>query len=351
VKLFYPYLKKHRYFVLFLFIFSWILTLKNKIGSAFVSSWNDFVFHFDAPFWVFLNAFIIFLSIDFIRRTLSGKSIESPRIKEYFKYMLLAYIAYILYINLFSLLMALLFGTLKQNFASSWHITLSLFNYTFDFLMFGSISLTYLYFIEIRNYRQRINNYDISISKSKIQQLKAQLNPHFLFNNLNILDQLIDEDKEQASEFLGRFSEVYRYALSSSDKELIPLHSELSFVRNYFEMMEKKYQGYYRLIQDESVSNLNVLVPPFCLQVLVENAIVHNLGTEKNPVTITISNEEGIKVFNNKVSIGNRKKGNGVALKNLSEQFLLLTGKPIRIEDKESCFSVTLPLIKMHSND
>lgn len=352
VKSTYYYIKKHSYFILFLFIFSWILTLKNKIGSAFVSSWEDFVFHFDAPFWVFLNALIIFLSIDFIRRKSSlRKTIDIPRIKDYLKLLIIGFIAYIIYISLFSIVIGLIFGTLKQNFASSWHIVVSLFSSTFNFLLFGSLSLAYLYFNENRKYQQRINDYDISISKGKIQQLKSQLNPHFLFNNLNILDQLIEEDKDEASEFLGQFSEVYRYSLSSSDKELIPLSDELSFAQNYFAMMEKKYQGYYKLTLSHSIQNLNVLVPPFCLQVLVENAIVHNLGTTSDPVTIEISNDKGIKVVNNKISNDRAKKGNGVALKNLSEQFFLLTGKPITIDDSKFSFSVTLPLIKMHNND
>jgi len=269
----------------------------------------------------------------------------------YLKFFGVGFVCYMIYINLFALLIALVFGTFSQNFASMYQFVSGLLNQTIDFFIFGGFTLGYLYFQENMDYQKRINAYDISLSKSKIQQLKAQLNPHFLFNNLNILDQLIDEDKEMASDFLSQFSELYRYALSSTDKELIAIHEELAFVQNYFEMMEKKYQGYYQLRIDESIRNSSSIVPPFCLQVLIENAIAHNLGTTENKVVIHISVDKGIKVSNNKVEQSRKKNGNGVALKNLSEQFQLLTGKPISIKDTEESFTVVLPFINMHRYD
>lgn len=344
------YLKENQIIFIFLFIFSWVLTLKNKIG--FATSWSDFVFHPDAPFWVFIDGFLIFIFTDFIKRKNEKRIInKTPSVWTYLKIFGISFVSYLLIKNLFGVLVSVSFNTVARNFNSSYQITYRIFSQTIDFLIFGGISLAYLYSKENRNYRKRLDEYEISNSKSKIQQLKAQLNPHFLFNNLNILDQLIEEDQDKASDFLSHFSELYRYALQSSEKELIAIQEELTFTQNYFELMEKKYQGYYKLIVTDSINTSTTIVPPFCLQVLVENAIVHNLGTIQDPVIIHITFENGIKVSNNKIEQSRKKKGNGVALKNLSEQFQLLTNNPITIQESETNFAVTLPLIKMNNND
>ncbi|WP_299836385.1 histidine kinase [uncultured Tenacibaculum sp.] len=342
--------KENKNFILFLFIFSWLFTLKNNIGSA--NSWQDFVFHLDAPIWVFIGAFLIFLLTDFVKRKVNkNETNEVSSVKRYINFFLISYVFYILSANIFGILISLIFNTFSRNFNSSFMITYRLFYQTIDFVIFGGISLAYLYSKDNSKYRKRLNEYEITNSKSKIQQLKAQLNPHFLFNNLNILDQLIEEDQDKASDFLSSFSELYRYALNSAESELIEIEKELTFTQNYFELMEKKYEGYYQLNITNEIKNSRIIVPPFCLQVLIENAIMHNLGTKQNPVIITVTLENGVKVSNNKVELNRKKKSNGVALKNLNKQFELLTKKPIEIQDAESVFTVILPLIKTNSYD
>ena len=344
------YLKSNRAYILFLFLFSWVLTLKNKIGVA--SSWDNYVFHPDAPFWVFIGGFLIFIFTDFIKRKTEKRTIQtSPSIWTYLKFFGISFIGYLVVTNLFGIMISVIFDTVSRNYGTSYQITYRVFSQILDFIIFGGFSLAYLYSKENIAYKKRINAYEISNSKSKIQQLKAQLNPHFLFNNLNILDQLIEEDQEKASDFLSQFSELYRYVIKNANKELTTLQEELTFAQNYFELMEKKYQGYYHLIIQENLKNSTIIVPPFCLQVLVENAIVHNLGTTSNPVNINILLENGLTVSNNKVAKNQTKKGNGVALKNLSDQFQLLTNTPISIDETNDNFTVTLPFIKMSNND
>ncbi len=346
----YQFIKEHQTFILFLFIFSWVFTLKNKIGLS--TNWDDFVFHPDTSFWVFLNAVFIFIFIDYIKKRLA-KNNESllPSIGSYAKFFTLSLVIYLLLTTVFSLLISVAFGNFSRNFNSSHQVTYALFKQIIDFTIFGSFSLAYLFSMENTAYRKKLYAYKISGSKSKIQQLRAQLSPHFLFNNLNILDQLIEEDKEQASSFLAQFSELYRYILKNTNRELIPIEEEVVFAQNYFNLMEKKYQGYYQLVFDDAVKSTRTIVPPFCLQVLVENAIVHNLGTIEKPVIITISIANGIVVSNNKIALRRKKTGNGIALKNLNNQFRLLTNLPIVINDNQDMFSVHLPFIKTSNND
>ncbi len=337
-------------FILFLFVFSWVFTLKNKIG--FANSWGDFVLHPDTAFWVFIQAFFIFLFINLVKKRIDKTNTSAaPTVKKYLLFFAISLIIYLLITNIFGILISLAFDTFSRNFNSSYQLTYKLFNQIIDFTIFGSFSLAYLYSKDNKDYKNKLNDYKISTSKSKIQQLTSQLNPHFLFNNLNVLDQLINENQEKASAFLAQFSQLYRYVIKNSTKELITIQKEIEFVQNYFELMEKKYQGCYLLNIANSIKTKNTIVPPFCLQVLVENAIIHNLGTTKNPVIINISNHNGIQITNNKIETINKKKGNGIALKNLSEQFQLLTNSSVIIEDTKDVFSVSLPFIKTNNND
>ncbi|MDY8137469.1 sensor histidine kinase [Aquimarina sp. 2201CG5-10] len=344
------FVKGNTTFILFIFIFSWVFTLKNKIG--FANSWDDFVFHPDTSVWVFIEALFIFVYINFIKKRIDKTTPDTiPSLSKYLFFFGISFVSYLLLKNIFGVLISVVFDTFSRNFSSSYQITYRIFNQIIDFIIFGGFSLAYLYSKESTSYKKRLISYELNNSKSKIQQLKAQLNPHFLFNNLNILDQLIEENQEKASAFLGQFSELYRYVLGNANKELITIQEEIVFAQNYFDLMEKKYQGYYQLVIDDAIKATNTIVPPFCLQVLVENAIVHNLGTLKKPVIINISVKNGIKVTNNKITPTSKKKGNGIALKNLSEQFQLLTNSSVIINETKDVFSVTLPFIKTTSND
>lgn len=343
-------MKENKELVFSLFVFSLILTLKNKL--SFASSWKDFVFHPDAPFWLFLYALIIFFFISFIKEKTEQNQVQkTPSQLRYIKYFGIGLMSYLFLSNMFWLGISFAFGNISRNYGSSYQITYKVFHQIIDFIIFAGITLAYLYAKENRDYKRRLSDFEVSDAKSKIQQLQSQLNPHFLFNNLNILDQLIEEDKEKASNFLAKFAELYRYTLKNSDKELISIKEELVFAQNYFKLMEEKYKGCYQLIINEKVRNQNLIVPPFCLQVLIENVITHNLGVIENPVIINITVKETILVSNNKVSLNRKKKGNGVALQNLSKQFELLTNNGINVQKTNEHFSVGLPLIKIHCND
>ena len=185
--------------------------------------------------------------------------------------------------------------------------------------------------------------YNDALAKSKINQLKNQLNPHFLFNNLNILDQFIEEDKEKASDFLNEFAEIYRYVLKVSEKELVDLDEEAAFARQYFNLFQYRYGKAYRLNFD--VKNSNGFIVPLTLQLLIENAIQHNLGTEDDPVEITIRIDESILAFNNIRLKRNAKPVSGRALKNLEEQYRILMQQPVEITRSADRFSIRIPII------
>lgn len=346
MKRFFRFLQIDIYFVLFLFLMSYLLVINSRIrDDKNILS----ILQPDAPIAQFLSVFVIIILLKLTIHFFQKKDgIKEHTVTTYLKYFGIAFIVYMVASNVFSFIIATLFGTVSRNF-NTQILILNNLSKSVHFTLFGSLYLAYLFLKENNKYRVEINKYDKALSSSVIQQLKTQLNPHFLFNNLNTLDELIEEDRTKASAFLHQFSEIYRYSLITSEKKLVPLQDEIEFVKNYFKLMEHKYLGYYHLeIKEDLIPQ--VFVPPFCLQILVENAIEHNLGLAQSPVFITISIDDTITVINNKIPKKNKKITGGRALKNLSTQFNLLCGKDMIIEDSNTHFKVILPFLNSNED-
>lgn len=309
----------------------------------------------DAPIFQFMSALLMIVIIRIvINRSTKQNKVVPGTIKTYLGYFGISFLLYLVLSNLLGLAVSFLFNTIARNFNQYTLLTNNI-SRAVDFTLFGSIYLVYQYAAENQQYKKQLNHFDKALASSKIQQLKAQLNPHFLFNNLNTLDELIFEaDKEKASDFLQQFADLYRYALKTSTLKLVPLMDEVQFAKSYFHMVEQKYTGYYRLhIQKEQTESL-AFVPPFCLQLLIENAITHNLGTSEAPVTIHLQIEaNAVEVRNNRRPKSQHSAGNGVALDNLKKQFSLLGKTPLQIQQTNTHFTVRLPLItdKKHVSD
>ncbi|WP_226389836.1 sensor histidine kinase [Penaeicola halotolerans] len=336
------YLQIDKYYTFFVFLISYLIVVSGRITAG---QRLEVIFLPDGPISTFLAAFMMMF---LIRATINhgGRKVKSeslsPRL--YFRYFVLSMVVYLMLSNVLSLSIALIFDTFERNFNQSTLI-LSNLSITIDFIIFGSLYLAYCYSVENVRFKQQLSSISKAMDISKIEQLKTQLNPHFLFNNLNTLDQLIEEDKTKASDFLNHFADLYRYSLVTSGKQLVNLSEEIDFVKSYFQMMEHKYAHCYQLNFIGIESSDDMKVPPFCLQVLVENAIEHNLGTIENPVVINISIGKTIEVSNNKISKKYKKKTGGRALANLADQFALIANQNITIQDEANKFSVNLPVV------
>ena len=178
------------------------------------------------------------------------------------------------------------------------------------------------------------------------ETLKNQINPHFLFNNLNTLSSLIGTSTEIAESFISRLSSVYRYIIENSAKEKMLLSDEMEFIKDYVYLYQVRDQDKIRL--DISVKNPEIFfILPVSLQILVENAIKHNIATKNNPLNISIYTEgENIVVRNNLQKMASQIKSTGIGLKNLSERLRLFSGKKMIIEETDNSFLVKIPLLK-----
>jgi sensor histidine kinase YesM len=329
---------ENRGFLLFILLFAYVQSIYTRIvGRQLV---NVYTFTPEAALATLMGASVLFLIIlFFIRKWQKNDVFDTGTMLKIFGSSLLVFLVSMLLIGF---LIALAFGNVARNFNADT-LTISVFSHFLDGFIYGSFFLAYYYYQDNKKRQHELATYNEALAESKINQLKTQLNPHFLFNNLNVLDQLIEEDKDKASDFLNEFAEIYRYVLQSTDKELVLIEEEIDFARQYFKLIHYKYGSLYQL-QIEN-KNTNGFIVPMTLQLLLENAVQHNLGTKENPVCIQIKTDANISVSNNINLKRNRKSTSGRALKNLKEQYGLLAEKQIEIHQTANIFSVSVPII------
>lgn len=183
-------------------------------------------------------------------------------------------------------------------------------------------------------------------ASAKFDALKNQLDPHFLFNSLNVLSSLIDENPNSAQKFTTALSKVYRYVLEQKNKELVTVDEELKFAKTYMSLLKMRFEDSIIFDIPEKASNPESKVIPLSLQLLLENAVKHNMVTSKNPLHIKIYELEGSLVVENNLQPKQvLKKSSGVGLSNIKQRYQLLTHKEVIINQKAKCFIVTLPML------
>lgn len=185
-------------------------------------------------------------------------------------------------------------------------------------------------------------------TEAQMRALQSQVNPHFLFNALNTLSALIDENPRQATDYVDELSTVYRYLLRSADQELTTLSNELVFIQSYFQLLKTRFGDSVCPELSIDPTDYDARIPPLTLQLLVENAVKHNRVLPEEPLTIRIrTTKQGQLVVENNMQRRNvRVDSNGVGLNNIADKYRIL-GHPLPlIEEKEGWFRVTLPLLQ-----
>ncbi len=183
-------------------------------------------------------------------------------------------------------------------------------------------------------------------AESQYAALKNQVNPHFLFNSLNVLSALIDEAPEKAKDFIDRFSRIYRYILESHESGLSLVSDEISFLNDYFNLQKVRYNENISLDIRLEASTLQSYLPFLTLQLLVENAIKHNEVSREHPLKIEILEENGRILVKNRIKQRSREvESHGTGLKNLEERFSLLTEKEPEFRVEKGHFIVSIPLL------
>ena len=182
----------------------------------------------------------------------------------------------------------------------------------------------------------------------KYRTLKEQLNPHFLFNSLNVLSNIVYEDQDKAAEYIQQLSRFYRYVLEVQHEELVAAENELEFGKRYLFLQKLRFGDKLRVKIETGVAK-DMLLPPLSIQLLLENAIKHNEVSNDNPLNVSISvlRDHLLVVNNINPKMSQDEESTGVGLKNINERYRLLSGKEVIVYNDGSEFRVELPMLKL----
>lgn len=184
--------------------------------------------------------------------------------------------------------------------------------------------------------------------ESNLSNLRAQLDPHFMFNSLNVLSSLIRKDPVKAEKFVDDFSKVYRYLLDVKNETVVPLKDELEFVEHYLRLQKIRFEDGLLLSTRIDPEHLNHYLPPLSLQEMVGNAIKHNVISTEKPLKLEIySNGNSVRVRNNVQHRPQDVVSTGIGLKNLKERYHYICDREPRFEMSDGLYEAQLPLLKM----
>jgi len=182
--------------------------------------------------------------------------------------------------------------------------------------------------------------------ESELRLLKSQIDPHFLFNNLNTVDSLIDSDPKIAKAYLNHLSKLYRYLIRTKDDEVISLEEEVNFAKNYIFLIEKRFGKAYQFELTEEKNNEPMFIPPGALQTVLENVVKHNAATIQKPILTEIAVLPDLVMIENNIKMKKRATASlGTGLANLKARYKLLTDDNIEINISDK-YQILLPLIK-----
>ncbi|APY09220.1 histidine kinase [Winogradskyella sp. J14-2] len=202
------------------------------------------------------------------------------------------------------------------------------------------------YYKELQKTKVKEQKVIAGAASAKFDALKNQLDPHFLFNSLNVLTSLIEENPDSAQKFTTALSKVYRYVLEQKNKELVTVDEELNFARTYMSLLKMRFEDSIIFEIPDNSSNPESKVVPLSLQLLLENAVKHNMVTSSKPLHIKIY-EDGnhLVVMNNLQPKQIVKKSSGVGLENIKQRYQLLTERKVYINQREKDFAVAIPML------
>lgn len=232
----------------------------------------------------------------------------------------------------------------------------------YRFLFNLNLTLEILFVVLISQiYRQLFRNHQIQIDNELLlktnaetgyEVLKNQVNPHFLFNSFNTLSSLIASDQDKAVNYVNNMSDVFRYVLESSKKEQATVNEEITFLKAYIQMLKGRFGEKLKFKIEIEPDFQQFLLPPMALQILVENAVKHNIISQKQPLEIHIFTQgPQLTVSNNLQEKKIKEPSTGLGLFNLNQRCSYLSGKELEIKRTEKNFCVTIPLMTYEDTD
>jgi sensor histidine kinase YesM len=216
------------------------------------------------------------------------------------------------------------------------------------------VNLTFYMFLHLlyQSYQNQQVGIELERTKSdnlgaQYELLKQQVNPHFLFNSLNTLKYMVESGDAHTVEFILKLSDFYRFTLESRKLDLIKLSEELEIINAYMFLLKARFEDGIDLSMNIDEQHNSSLIPPFTLQLLVENCIKHNIVSLERPLQIKIYSENDFLVVENKVQLKRTPEASmGMGLENINQRYMHLLNKKIEIQASETLFKIKLPVIQ-----
>lgn len=207
-----------------------------------------------------------------------------------------------------------------------------------------------------QNYQTQQIGAELEITKAvnlgaQYELLKQQVNPHFLFNSLNTLKSMVDIQDPHSSDFILKLSDFYRFTLESRKLDLISLREELQILDSYVYLLKARFEDGFVLNNNVDQKQYDSAIPPFTLQLLIENCIKHNVVSLDKPLQIDLYTENDFLVIENQIQLKRGVLSTGVGLDNINQRFMHLVHKEIEIDKNETTFKVKIPLIYDYRNN
>lgn len=184
--------------------------------------------------------------------------------------------------------------------------------------------------------------------ENELKLLRSQIDPHFLFNNLNTLDSLIDTNPIKAKEYINRLSLIYRYLIKTKDAEVMELANEIEFAKNYIFLIQTRFANDYKFTIKENISLVDKFIPTGSLLTLLENVVKHNKSDGTNAIKTTLTINDGwLIITNSKSKIKSTNESFGTGLENLKSRYKLLSDEKIQVHNMDAKFEVFIPIITL----
>ncbi len=301
---------------------------------------DAYEFHLHMPYVSYSLGFVIITELNVLFNHIIIKY-GPQKMKEYMITM-----HFLLNVGLSIILIMLMLPLIEGNDILNNPIVVLSIIFTSLFIVFIILGITLLRLLQtsIKD-RQELTALREAQKASEYQSLVEQVNPHFLFNNLSVLKSLIVYDKDKAVTFTQNFTDIYRYVLQSKDKPTIRLTEELDFAQAYIALHKERIGEGLHVEFNISQESQGKSILTMGLQLLIENALKHNIATKTAPLTITISSTEDSLTVKNNVNKKDVPFSTKKGLENIAQRYHLLTDKDVVIDKSDTEFSVTLPLI------
>lgn len=326
-----------------LFCFLFLVFIKLLMARSL----ERFFFHWDAVYWMFIDCLIGAALITLVKRSFNLLSENSTSTSRDFLILVstIPFIAFVTTIWGVFFLEKLYYG--KTHTLYDW-----VMEYLIDLItqtMVGFSTISYFYVSDLVKTKERLSAAQRAQSEMQLRLLQQKVDPHFLFDNLNVLSSLVEKNPKAANEFLAKLAELYRYILHTQNAEVVPLKDELAFAQNYLYLLRQRFGEAYHFDWQVPADKINgQMVVPAALQGLLENVVKHNAGNQKEPLQVLIKlDEDSLRVENELRTKSQTRPASGTGLQNLTARYAFLTEQQLEIFQDGKFFKVKLPLLRL----